>query len=368
MRRDPSQSELVAQLGKHVERGREHHIAALRELIVAQVDGEKAIQTLVARRGADHGCEVLEVPFSAGQISLGKEFAAPETLRKADGGSVALRLTGTGDGRSLLLWAHYDLAPLPESLTWTHDPFAGDVEDGRIHGWGVADDLGGVAVLREMRFEPRGDVVLCTTISKQNSQGIVSVLNASCMANASLDAALHRHPAESGAGLREIQTASVGLVTFRVRVSGQSPPTSEPSKTAFAHLGTNAIHKAAVVTRALEDLGAERARRVCHPAMHEAVGMSTNLLISHVHGGSAEALDDVPTEHIVGASLTFPPSESLAAVRQQVERCVRGRGGVGPMAARTSTDVGVANRRRVDGGAHRRADLPIGSRRDSAGY
>ena len=102
--------------------------------------------------------------------------------------------------------------------------------------------------------------------------------------------------------------------------------------------------------------------------MHEAVGMSTNLLISHVHGGSAEALDDVPTEHIVGASLTFPPSESLAAVRQQVERCVRGAVESDPMAARTSTDVGVANRRRVDGGAHRRADLPIGSRRDSAGY
>ena len=59
--------------------------------------------------------------------------------------SIIARCKGAGNGRSLILFAHPDGEPVTGTDRWRHDPFAGEVEDGRLYGWGVADDLSGVA-------------------------------------------------------------------------------------------------------------------------------------------------------------------------------------------------------------------------------
>mgnify|MGYP003704821785 CR=1 FL=1 len=56
---------------------------------------------------------------------------------------------GSGGGRSLILFAHPDGEPLAGLDRWRHDPFGGTIADGRLHGWGVADDLSGVALMIE---------------------------------------------------------------------------------------------------------------------------------------------------------------------------------------------------------------------------
>ena len=54
-------------------------------------------------------------------------------------GSVVARLRGDGTGgEPLLLLSHLDVVPAPLD-GWTHDPFAGDVEDGWIYGRGAVD-------------------------------------------------------------------------------------------------------------------------------------------------------------------------------------------------------------------------------------
>lgn len=54
-------------------------------------------------------------------------------------GSVVARLRGDGTGgEPLLLLSHLDVVPAPLD-GWTHDPFAGDVEDGWVYGRGAVD-------------------------------------------------------------------------------------------------------------------------------------------------------------------------------------------------------------------------------------
>ncbi len=67
------------------------------------------------------------------------------------------------------VYAHVDVVPADES--WTRDPFAGDVEDGRLYGRGSVDNKGPIAcvmgalkVIHDLGLEPRFsiDCLLCT--------------------------------------------------------------------------------------------------------------------------------------------------------------------------------------------------------------
>src|ERR1700737_3016568 len=55
------------------------------------------------------------------------------------------RIRGAGPGH-LVLTGHLDVVP-PGAQKWEHDPFGGDMVDGRIFGRGSADMKGGVAAM-----------------------------------------------------------------------------------------------------------------------------------------------------------------------------------------------------------------------------
>jgi len=117
------------------------------------------------------------------------------------------------------------------------------------------------------------------------------------------DAALYIHPAESGVGMQEIKAIASGLLTFRIRVRGRSPDTTEPGKTAFAHLGINPINKAVLLLQALYDLDENRGRRVFHPTLNKKIGRSTNLLTGYIKSGEPGRETQMPDECIIGVSL-----------------------------------------------------------------
>jgi len=311
----------------NVEENRERYIQLIRGLVKDSRDGEEALQRSVAGKFSELGCEVETLKLLPIGLSPEKEFAAGESIDLSERVSVVGRLSGEGGGRSLMLFAHPDSEELRGLDEWTHDPFEAEVQDGRVYGWGVADDLLGVATmigaldaLLGSGAALKGDLYLCSTASKRNARGVTALLDKGYKA----DAAIYLHPAESGEGLNEIKAFASGLLSFRVTIRGRLPETSEPGHTVFAHLGTNPIGKAVQVIQALERLDEARGGEVHDDSLDDAVGRSTNILVSHINCGDSTLLSRMSEKCVVGASVSFPPRENLSDVKALIEDAVRG--------------------------------------------
>ncbi|MDR7517939.1 MAG: M20/M25/M40 family metallo-hydrolase, partial [Armatimonadota bacterium] len=301
-------------------------IAALQEILQASADGETSTQRWVAQRLGRLDCEVEEISFSPSSLQTDYDFSTPDLVDPAKRTAVVGRFQAVSGGNpSLLIFAHPDTEPPRNRASWHHEPFAGEIEHGRLYGWGVADDLGGVAAmicaleaLAAEGHRPSRTVMACSAPSKRGARGVVAVLS-----RWGADAALYLHPAESGGGLGEIKAISPGILRFRITAEGQPPTTSEPEQTPFHHMAINPIDRIWTIAAALRVLDDHRARNRRHPLFEGAVGRSTNLMVAHVQGGSRLALNRAPASCEVAGSISFPPDETPQDVQRQVEAAVR---------------------------------------------
>ncbi len=312
-------------LKAHIQNKRDQYIDVLRELLATSAEGEEVLQQAIAQRFEDLGCQVESIASQPNRFALASDFAPPEPEPEPDRVSVVAVQAGAGDGGSLLVFGHPEGEPVKDTHTWKHDPFAGTIEDGRMYGWAIADDLSGVVAMicaqdaiRSAGMSPAGEVIYASTVSKRRAQGIYAVLEKGYRA----DAAVYLHPAESGFGLSDIKSRASGILRFRITVTGQLPDTGEPTHTPFSHLGVNPIDKAWVIYHAITALDERRAQNVQHPAYAE-IGRSTNLHITHIESGSDARPGRIPTSAVMTGALAFPPTEDLTAVQQEVEAAVQ---------------------------------------------
>jgi acetylornithine deacetylase len=303
------------------DKGGEASIAFLRELIALAEQGETAVQDRIAAELTALGCEVERMRYRPEDVAIRDEFAASAVMAREERESIVARARGTGGGRSLIFFAHPDGEPARDLERWTRAPYAGVIDGGRLHGFGVSDDLAGVAgfvralaAVRAADLAPAGDVILCSTPSKRHARGVFHVLGSGVRA----DAAVYMHPAESGVGMREIKAVASGIVQLRVTVVGRLPETREPGHTAFAHLSVNPLDKAILLIAALNRLGEARAARVRHPHVEAAVGRATNVLVANLQCGAPGKTTRVAAECVFGASVSFPPGEKLDDVVAEI--------------------------------------------------
>ncbi len=300
-------------------------VALLQEFIALQRQGEAAVQTRFAQACEAVGATIVRHRYLPSDVNPREEFAAGIAIDPEMREAVVARLPGTGGGRSMLVFAHPDGEPFQPQHGWRHDPFAGEIENGRLYGWGVADDLAGVAtmagalqVLGDPALRPAGDLILCSTPSKRHARGVHALLQAGFVA----DAAIYLHPAESGAGMREVKTFASGQLVFDITVEGRLPDTQEPDHTAFTHTAVNPIDKAVLIHGALRALDERRGKRVAHPSLQAAIGRSTNLLIGDIATlGDGRAARIAPSVRL-SCALSFPPGEKLADVQAEVAAAI----------------------------------------------
>jgi acetylornithine deacetylase len=337
-----SASDVAARVAAAAEASGAASVAFLRDLIRLQRDGEDAVQARVAEAAAAAGCTVERRRYRPAEVILREEFADASAMASEERVAVLARLPGTGGGRSVIFFAHPDGEAFQPQHGWTHDPFAGEVDGGRIHGWGVADDLAGVAtmveavrVLRDAGLRPKGDVILASTPSKRHARGVHALLHGGVAA----DAAVYLHPAESGIGMREVKALAPGQLVFRVLLRGTQPPTQEPGHTAFAHLAVNPVELVPPVLAALRALDARRGARVKHPVLEDAVGRSTNLLVGDIRALGDGRASRVPPAVQLSCALAFPPGEKLADVQAEVAAALRDAAAADPVLGAHSPEL-----------------------------
>lgn len=104
------------------------------------------------------------------------------------------RIDGAGGGRSLHLSGHVDVVPVESAELWDHDPWAGEVSDGRVWGRGAGDMKAGlaayvigVAAFLEVCGRPPGDLLFSSVIEEEcTGNGMKAVLAAGCDAEGTL--------------------------------------------------------------------------------------------------------------------------------------------------------------------------------------
>ena len=109
-------------------------------------------------------------------------------------GSVMGAFRGSRPGPTVLMDGHIDTVDLSDPDAWTHDPFGGELQDGKIYGRGASDMKGSVAamvathsstgspsaIIVEMMRDVRVDRILAFTPLPSPSASTITVEFSSC--------------------------------------------------------------------------------------------------------------------------------------------------------------------------------------------
>ena len=126
------------------------------------------------------------------QSYSGHEDAVVERLRQAfaelkfdevlsdEYGNVLGRIRGNRSGKVLLLDGHIDTVPVPDESKWTHKPFGGEVENGKIYGRGTSDMKGAVSAMiaasaffaADTRKDFDGDIYVSGVVHEECFEGV----------------------------------------------------------------------------------------------------------------------------------------------------------------------------------------------------
>jgi acetylornithine deacetylase len=220
---------------------------------------------------------------------------------------LTLTRPGTRPGR-LALNGHVDVVG-PGTVDWRHGPWAGAVEDGRLHGRGAADMKGAVVAmvhaLGALGDAPAPEVVLqCVASEEDGGLGTFAALER----DAAFDAALIPEPTGFA-----VVCAQAGALTFRLVVPGRS------AHAATRLQGCSAIDRYVRIHAALHALEAELNASVDHPLMR-ALELPYPLLVGQVHGGewSSSVPDRVEAEGRIGVPVGADPATIRAALEDAV--------------------------------------------------
>lgn len=151
-------------------------------------------------------------------------------------GNVIGTIRGTQPGPTIVFDGHMDVVPIHMPELWEHEPYGGEISDGKIWGRGTTDMKGGLAAcLCAAAFVDRaniaGTILVTGTIAEELliGRGLGKILE-----ERKVDAVMTCEPT----GLNRLAVAGVGRTTVEMSVRGMVAHSSQP------HLGDNAVYRA----------------------------------------------------------------------------------------------------------------------------
>lgn len=192
-------------------------------------------------------------------------------------GNVIGRLKGTGQREALLFNGHLDTVP-PGDIKWEHEPYSGDIADGKIYGRGTADMKGGLAAMliaikaiKHSGLELKGDFIYTATAGEEtDSLGAVKFVEDGGLKD--VGAIIIGEPSSSGINIAEKGAFWVEMTTYGKTAHG-----------AFPDKGINAvIHMNALLSELIRyKFKYEENEMVGHPTMNISTingGVKTNVV------------------------------------------------------------------------------------------
>ncbi|MBI3750194.1 MAG: ArgE/DapE family deacylase [Chloroflexi bacterium] len=281
---------------------------------VPSVTGDElAVQDVMAAQLASFGCAVERLDRDPAAFARDDpEWPGAEMSR--DALPIVLGRLGRSGGRRVLLVGHVDVVPPGDPATWHHDPWAADLEDGRIYGRGAVDMKGGVTsilaavrAIRETGLAERleGELLVVSVPSEEDGgQGMLAAIRAGAVG----DLAIITEPSDL-----DVVIAHAGALTFRLTVPGRAAHASVRRE------GISALDNLVTLIRALEDDEETRNAAERNPLM-TVLGLPYPTIIGKVSGGewASTVLDRVVAEGRYGVKL----GQTWRDAEQDLRRCI----------------------------------------------
>jgi acetylornithine deacetylase len=225
-------------------------------------------------------------------------------------------LKGAGEGRSLILNGHIDVAEVRPGESWTRAPFDPFVENGRMYGRGAFDMKGGiasmlmaVAAIEEAGYKLRGDLLLESVIGEEAGEaGTLKCIERGYRA----DFAVIPEP------FGEIVVGQGGCITVWITI--KSPVTlHDGTRVYWLHAGggmegASAVEKMVKIIQALQELERYWAVHKKHPMLPP--GMTT-INPAVIEGGRHPAF--IADECKLWCTIHMLPGEDYEDVIRDVE-------------------------------------------------
>ncbi|MEW5989929.1 MAG: ArgE/DapE family deacylase [Chloroflexota bacterium] len=259
---------------------------------------ERAVQDLVAATLAEIGCAVDRIETDPAAFAASDPDWPGQEMPRTDLPVVVGRL-GRRGGRRLLLVGHVDVVPVGDPATWSADPLAAEVRDGRLYGRGACDMKGGcgsiLATVRALVASGAaenldGELVAAFVPSEEDGgQGMLAAIRAGIVG----DMAVITEPTDL-----DVVIAHAGAITFRLTVPGRAAHAS------MRREGVSALDELIVLVRALEADEAARNAAETEPLM-TALGLPYATIIGMVAGGdwASTVMDRVVADGRYGVAL-----------------------------------------------------------------
>ena len=144
---------------------------------------EEGAQRLIAERLSALGFSVERVPVQPPADGEDPTWGYPPGSYEGRT-CVAGRVQGAAGARSLHLSGHIDVVPVESPEQWQHDPWGGEISEGRLWGRGAGDMKAGLAAylvaaaaLLEVCGQPQGDLLFSSVIEEEcTGNGMKAVL------------------------------------------------------------------------------------------------------------------------------------------------------------------------------------------------
>jgi acetylornithine deacetylase/succinyl-diaminopimelate desuccinylase family protein len=246
---------------------------------------------------------------------------------------VAGRFAGRGGGRSMAINGHVDVVPVGDASAWTHDPWGGEVADGKLWGRGATDMKGGVAAgivaveaLRRAGVALAGDlwvhVVSDEEVVGWGTRRLIERLPR-------VDAVIDAEPTDL-----KIMPVEGGLIHFRMEFGGRESHAGNRYMSVHAgglgdRAGINAIEKAIKVIVALQELERQWGNLRGHPMLPPGFNTLLPGVISGGPGGGHDGQINLvsnpgtaPNYCSVEYNVWYLPQESFEEIRDEIESYV----------------------------------------------